>query len=59
MGHEWIFDVLEDLKSFAQANGLPALAAKADEALKVAADEVAELPDAPVQMSPRRSGSTH
>lgn len=59
MGYEWIFDVLEDLKSFAQANGLPALAAKADEALDVAAAEVAALPGAPVKVPPRRTRNTH
>ncbi len=58
MGYDWIFDVLEDLKSFAEANGLPALAAKADEALKVAEQEVAGLENAPVKV-PRRSRSTH
>jgi hypothetical protein len=59
MGYDWIFDVLEDLKSFAQANGLPALAAKAEEALIVAAQEVAALDAAPVKVPPRQSGSTH
>lgn len=59
MGYEWIFDVLEDLKSFAAANGLPALAAKADEALQVATIEVAAQADAPVKVSPQGSGSTH
>ncbi len=41
MGHDWIFDVLEDLKTYAAANGLPALAAKAEEAVKVALAEIA------------------
>lgn len=41
MQHDWVFDVLEDLKSYALANGLPALAAKAEEALQIAAVEVA------------------
>lgn len=59
MGTDWIFEVLEDLKSFALANGMPGLAAKADEALKVAAVEVAAMADAPVTVTPRRSGSTH
>ncbi|WP_430464896.1 hypothetical protein [Tabrizicola sp.] len=45
MRHDWIFDVLRDLRAYAQANGLPALAAKADEALRVAR---AELPAAPL-----------
>jgi hypothetical protein len=59
MVYDWIFEVLEDLKSFAEANGLPALAAKADEALKIAVQEVAALENAPVKVPPRRSGSPH
>ncbi len=43
MGHEWIFDVLRDLSVYARANGLTALAGKAEEALRVAE---AEIPDA-------------
>lgn len=39
--HDWIFDVLSDLKAYALANGLPVIAAKADEALAVARAEVA------------------
>lgn len=40
MRHDWIFDVLMDLRSYAQANGLPALAAKAEEALRIARVEI-------------------
>lgn len=40
MGHEWIFDVLKDLASYARANGLPTLAGKAEEALRVAEAEI-------------------
>lgn len=47
MGHDWVFDVLRDLKSYAEANGLPALAAKAEEALRVAEIEVLGLGEAP------------
>ncbi len=36
MRHDWIFNVLRDLKTYAQANGLPALAQKVDEAMAVA-----------------------
>ncbi len=36
MHHDWIFDVLRDLQAYASANGLPALAAKAEEALRTA-----------------------
>jgi hypothetical protein len=42
MRHDWIFDVLKDLRSYAQSNGLPAL--KADEAMRVAQAEVAACP---------------
>ena len=41
MGYEWIFDVLKDVKAFAEANNMPALAAKSEETLKVAAQEMA------------------
>jgi hypothetical protein len=41
MRHDWVFDVLRDLRAYALANGLPALAAKADEALRVARTELA------------------
>ena len=41
MRHDWIFDVLQDLRAYAQSNGLPALALKADEALRVARAEMA------------------
>lgn len=59
MGYDWIFDVLEDLKTFADANGMPALAAKADEALKVATQEVAGLTqDQPARIA-GKGGSSH
>ena len=40
MGHDWIFDVLLYLKAYALANGLTRLAAKVEEALQVAAEEI-------------------
>lgn len=42
MGHDWIFDVLRDLRTYALSNDLPALAAKAEDALRVAEVEIAE-----------------
>ena len=42
MGHEWVISVLTDLRSYARANGLPALATKADEALRVAEVEISD-----------------
>jgi len=40
MGHDWIIDVLTDLKSFALANDLDALAAKLDDTQLVARAEL-------------------
>ena len=36
MRHDWIFDVLADLHSYADQNGLPGLKAKVEETLLVA-----------------------
>ncbi|MBL4916214.1 hypothetical protein [Szabonella alba] len=41
MRHDWIFDVLTDLQSYALRHDLPALAAQADLALRVARAEIA------------------
>jgi hypothetical protein len=43
MQHDWIFEVLADLQAYAARNGLPLLAAKADEALRVARAEIPAL----------------
>ena len=57
MRHDWIFDVLRDLKTYAQANGFPALAAKADEALRIARAEIVALPNAEPGPDPDLSGN--
>lgn len=41
MSHEWIFDVLADLRAYADRNDLPEIAAKTDELLGVARAEIA------------------
>lgn len=41
MGHDWILDVLTDLRAFASANDLPSLAAHLDDATKAAQTEIA------------------
>lgn len=41
MGNEWIIDVLADLHSFADQNEMPLLCARLDDAMLVAAVEVA------------------
>lgn len=40
MAHDWIFDVLNDMRSYASKNGLPALAAQLEETLRVARTEI-------------------
>ena len=40
MQHDWILDVLVDLKNFARANGLPALAEKLIETTDLAMIEI-------------------
>lgn len=42
MRHDWIFDVLKDLRTFAQRNGLPALAAQVETAMRVAQAEIGD-----------------
>ena len=41
MAHDWILDVLADLKAYANKNGLPALVHELDEATLIAATEIA------------------
>jgi hypothetical protein len=41
MRHDWIFDVLADMRSYALKNGLPELAAQVEATLCVARAEVA------------------
>ena len=41
MGHNWIIDVIADLKTFAQKNDLPLLASELDSASAVALAEIA------------------
>ena len=43
MQNDWILDVLADLKSFASANGLGALAEQLDDTTLIAAAEIASL----------------
>ncbi len=43
MRHDWIFEVLGDLRTYALANDMPLLAQKVDETLRVARAEVARI----------------
>jgi hypothetical protein len=44
MRHSWIYEVLYDLRAFAQLNGLNRLATKVAEAEDAARADIAELP---------------
>ncbi|MDP4034092.1 MAG: hypothetical protein Q8P60_14800 [Pseudorhodobacter sp.] len=41
MRHDWVFDVLKDLRSYALKNGLPLLAVQVEDTLRVARAEIA------------------
>ncbi len=43
MKYDWILDVLADLRTFAQANGLDALADQLDDTRLVAATEIVSI----------------
>ncbi|HEY9038722.1 MAG TPA: hypothetical protein VIN05_07245 [Roseovarius sp.] len=45
MKNEWILDVLDDLRSFAQDHHLPALSEQLDDARLIAASELAAQGD--------------
>jgi hypothetical protein len=58
MGHDWIFDVLADLRRYAQANGLPATADGAEALLRVAKAEVAQPGGGEGNGTPGQGGGT-
>jgi hypothetical protein len=41
--HNWIIDVLDDLRSYAEANNLPGIALAAQQTLDLAAAEIAAV----------------
>lgn len=43
MAHDWILDVLADLKTYAKKNGLAALADELDDATLIATTEIASV----------------
>ena len=43
MTNDWVLDVLADLKAFARSNGLSVLADQLDDAILIAAAEIASL----------------
>lgn len=55
MRHDWVFDVLSDLLTYATQNGLPRLAAKVSETIDEARQEIEGLdqgPEEPPQSPP-------
>ena len=59
MGQGWIIDVLTDLRTFAQLNGLPQLAAKLEETTRIAAGEIAAAPAEGVTARIATDGTGH
>ncbi|WP_082176232.1 hypothetical protein [Pseudaestuariivita atlantica] len=55
--HDWILDVLTDLKQYARANGMLTLAEQLDDTRLVASTEIASQ-GAPVTGGPGDNGST-
>lgn len=61
MRHDWVFDVLSDLLSYATLNGLPRLASKVSETIDEARSEIAgagDDPDDPPTLPPK-GGTMH
>ena len=61
MRHDWVFDILKDLRAYAERNGLPALAARVEAALAVAEVEIADQSDsaAPLGKAVSRAPRPH
>jgi hypothetical protein len=57
MGSEWMLDVLTDLKSYAQKNGMAVLAEQLDDARLVAAAELATRSAARPSLTGRIDGA--
>ena len=58
MAHDWIFDVLADLKTYATKNGLSALADELDEATLIAATEIASMEGKPPAAATSHAGTS-
>lgn len=62
MRHDWVFDVLSDLLTYATQNGLPRLAAKVTETIDEARSEIAAAnggPEEPPQSPPPTGRQMH
>ena len=56
MGHAWMLGVLDDLRTYAELNGLDRLASSLAAARAVAEDDAAPWADAPGRAWPDRAG---
>lgn len=62
MRHDWVFDVLSDLLTYATQNGLPRLAEKVSETIDVARREIGPAgggPEEPPQSPPPHGRRMH
>ena len=53
MQYQWIFDVLDDMRSFALLNGLDDLSRQLDQAMQAAAADISRTSGLPVPLLPR------
>jgi hypothetical protein len=53
MQHQWIFDVLDDMRSYALLNGLDGLSHQLDLAMATAAADISRASGLPVPLLPR------
>ena len=58
MQHDWILDVLADLKAYAQKNGLPALVRELNDTTLIAASEIASQEGKPAAAAAQHARST-
>jgi len=58
MAHDWILDVLADLKTYANKNGLSALAGELDDATLIAATEIASVKGKAPRLAMKHAGTS-
>lgn len=56
MAKDWIIDVLEDVRDFAAANGMPILACELEESIAVATAEIGQAPASQVRQYGAQTG---
>ncbi len=58
MAHDWILDVIADLKTYAKTNGLSVLADELEDAMLIAAAEIASVEGKAPNAAMRHAGTS-